>query len=117
MVYFPRCRRVKRAESTVCYSDVGCFEDAGYLDMVPSRPEDVATRFLLYSSRHSRSSDIPLIDVPFLNMTGAYQWAGKAFNMSAPTKVTKCASLEWLGLMYIVYRLVIDNKIGRSRSR
>ncbi|XP_073973303.1 pancreatic triacylglycerol lipase-like isoform X2 [Rhodnius prolixus] len=79
--------RVKRAESTVCYSDVGCFEDAGYLDMVPSRPEDVATRFLLYSSRHSRSSDIPLIDVPFLNMTGAYQWAGKAFNMSAPTKV------------------------------
>lgn len=46
----------------------------------------VNTRFLLYSSRRSRR-DTPLLDVSFMNMTSIWHWAGKAFNVSAPTKV------------------------------
>lgn len=46
----------------------------------------VNTRFLLYSSRRSRR-DTPLLDVAFTNMTSIWHWAGKAFNVSAPTKV------------------------------
>lgn len=79
--------RVKRSETSVCYPEVGCFKDGGYLDMVPSRPMEVGTRFLVYSSRHSRRSETPLLDVPFVNMSTAFEWAAKAFNMSIPTKV------------------------------
>lgn len=46
----------------------------------------VNTRFLLYNSRRSRR-DTPLLDVAFTNMTSIWHWAGKAFNVSAPTKV------------------------------
>ena len=45
-------RRVKRDEEVVCYGDVGCFRDEGpfdYLDMLPSTPEEVGTKILLYT--------------------------------------------------------------------
>ena len=45
-------RRVKRDEEVVCYGDVGCFRDEGpfdYLDMLPSPPEEVGTKILLYT--------------------------------------------------------------------
>ncbi|XP_017792811.1 PREDICTED: uncharacterized protein LOC108574698 [Habropoda laboriosa] len=50
--------RTKREVSKVCYEDVGCFEDTGpfsYLEMLPSPPKDVGTRFLVYGSRKARS--------------------------------------------------------------
>ena len=81
------CRR-KRAESSVCYPEVGCFHDSGpfgYLDMLPSPPEEVSTRFYLYSGRARANS--PVMDVPFTNLTAVWPWAGKAFNISSPTKV------------------------------
>lgn len=40
--------RTKREVSKVCYEDVGCFEDTGpfsYLEMLPSPPKDVGTRY------------------------------------------------------------------------
>jgi triacylglycerol lipase len=52
----------------VCYEGVGCFRDAapfGYLDMLPSPPEQVLTRFLFYSRR---GDAFPL---PFANITDA----------------------------------------------
>ncbi|XP_029158872.1 uncharacterized protein LOC114931098 [Nylanderia fulva] len=50
--------RKKREVSKVCYEDVGCFEDTGpfsYLEMLPSPPKDVGTRFLIYGTRRARS--------------------------------------------------------------
>ncbi|XP_039295518.1 LOW QUALITY PROTEIN: uncharacterized protein LOC111056619 [Nilaparvata lugens] len=83
--------RQKRADSPgVCYDGVGCFKESGpygYIDMLPSSPEEVDTRFLMYSSKKNRRSDTPLLDVGFANLTAVYTWAGKAFNVSAPTKV------------------------------
>ncbi|XP_025414335.1 uncharacterized protein LOC112686331 isoform X2 [Sipha flava] len=82
-------KRQKRAETSACYPEVGCFDTSGpygYIGMVPNAPDEVNTRFLLYSSRRSRR-DTPLLDVAFKNMTSIWHWAGKAFNVSAPTKV------------------------------
>lgn len=80
--------RRKRGDSSVCYPEVGCFQDSGpfgYLDMLPSPPEEVSTRFFLYSGRARANS--PAMDVPFSNLTAVWPWASKAFNLSAPTKV------------------------------
>ncbi|XP_063226535.1 pancreatic triacylglycerol lipase-like isoform X2 [Bacillus rossius redtenbacheri] len=80
--------RHKRAESSVCYDDVGCFQASGpfsYLDMLPSSPAEVGTRFLVYSGR-ARSA-APLVDLPATNLTGVWAWAAGSFNGSAPTKV------------------------------
>lgn len=72
----------------MCYDGVGCFRDSyGYIDMLPSPPEEIATRFLLYNSRKNRRGDTPLLDVAFTNLTAVFHWAGQAFNVSAPTKV------------------------------
>ncbi|XP_050533070.1 pancreatic triacylglycerol lipase-like [Daktulosphaira vitifoliae] len=82
-------KRHKRAEAKVCYPEVGCFDESGpygYIGTVPNPPNEVNTRFLLYNSRRSRR-DTPLLDVSFTNMTSIWHWAGKAFNVSAPTKV------------------------------
>ena len=41
--------RTRREVSKVCYEDVGCFEDTGpfsYLEMLPSPPKDVGTRYM-----------------------------------------------------------------------
>ncbi|KAJ1531572.1 hypothetical protein ONE63_000244 [Megalurothrips usitatus] len=80
--------RRKRADASVCYPEVGCFQDSGpfgYLDMLPSPPEEVDTHFLLYSRRNR--GDVPLLDVPFSNLSTVWADAARRFNASSPTKV------------------------------
>lgn len=77
-------RRIKREVSKVCYEDVGCFEDTGpfsYLEMLPSPPKDVGTRFLVYGSRKARS--IPM-EVPAEDINDN---AHRAIDPDLPTKV------------------------------
>ncbi|BFG02711.1 uncharacterized protein DMAD_02145 [Drosophila madeirensis] len=69
--------RSKRAVKRVCYGELGCFEDSGpfaYLEMLPSPPEEINTKFYFYSTR--QRSDRPLMELSFLNMTTAFR--GKA---------------------------------------
>ncbi|XP_054001042.1 uncharacterized protein LOC128888329 [Hylaeus anthracinus] len=76
--------RAKREVSKVCYEDVGCFEDTGpfsYLEMLPSPPKDVGTRFLVYGSRKARS--IPM-EVPADDINDN---AHRAIDPDLPTKV------------------------------
>ncbi|XP_032672754.1 uncharacterized protein LOC116844814 [Odontomachus brunneus] len=76
--------RIKRDVSKVCYEDVGCFEDTGpfnYLEMLPSPPKDVGTRFLVYGSRRARS--IPM-DVPADDINDKVK---RAIDPNLPTKV------------------------------
>ncbi|XP_076162425.1 uncharacterized protein LOC143144182 isoform X2 [Ptiloglossa arizonensis] len=76
--------RTKREVSKVCYEDVGCFEDTGpfsYLEMLPSPPKDVGTRFLVYGSRKARS--IPMeVSADDINDN-----AHRAIDPDLPTKV------------------------------
>ncbi|XP_012221736.2 uncharacterized protein [Linepithema humile] len=60
--------RAKREVSKVCYEEVGCFEDTepfSYLEMLPSPPKDVGTRFFVYGSRKARSipMEVPADDI------------------------------------------------------
>ncbi|OXU30542.1 hypothetical protein TSAR_002870 [Trichomalopsis sarcophagae] len=76
--------RHKREVSRVCYEDVGCFEDTGpfsYLEMLPSPPKDVGTRFFVYGSRKARS--IPM-EVPAESIS---EKANNAIDPDLPTKV------------------------------
>lgn len=76
--------RGKREVSKVCYEDIGCFEDTGpfsYLEMLPSPPKDVGTRFLVYGSRKARS--IPM-EVPADDINDN---AHRAIDPNLPTKV------------------------------
>ncbi len=44
--------RKRRDEEVVCYGDLGCFRDEGpfnYLDMVPSPPQEVGTKIILFT--------------------------------------------------------------------
>ncbi|XP_030378323.1 uncharacterized protein LOC115626947 [Scaptodrosophila lebanonensis] len=66
--------RAKRAVKRVCYGELGCFEDSGpfaYLEMLPSPPEEINTKFYFYSTR--QRSDRPLMELSFLNMTAAFR--------------------------------------------
>ncbi|XP_029045226.1 uncharacterized protein LOC114877165 [Osmia bicornis bicornis] len=77
-------QRIKREVSKVCYEDVGCFEDTGpfsYLEMLPSPPKEVGTRFLVYGSRKARS--IPM-EVPADDINDN---AHRAIDPDLPTKV------------------------------
>ncbi|XP_001991014.2 uncharacterized protein LOC6565140, partial [Drosophila grimshawi] len=68
-----RQRRSKRAVKRVCYGELGCFEDSGpfaYLEMLPSSPEEINTKFYFYSTR--QRSDRPLMELSFRNMTAAF---------------------------------------------
>lgn len=41
--------------SIVCYGQLGCFEDSGpygYIDMLPSSPEEIDTKFFIYSTKN-----------------------------------------------------------------
>ncbi|KAL7299131.1 hypothetical protein TKK_0008209 [Trichogramma kaykai] len=79
-----RHSRRRREVSRVCYEDVGCFEDTGpfsYLEMLPSPPKDVGTRFYVYGSRKARS--IPM-EVPAENIS---EKAGHTIDPKLPTKV------------------------------
>ncbi|XP_037920542.1 uncharacterized protein LOC119657613 isoform X2 [Hermetia illucens] len=67
-------QRKKRAVKKVCYNEVGCFEDSGpfsYLEMLPSPPEEINTKFYFYSTKNR--SEQPLLELPFVNMTEAFQ--------------------------------------------
>ncbi|KAH8235690.1 hypothetical protein KR032_005290, partial [Drosophila birchii] len=66
--------RSRRAVKRVCYGELGCFEDSGpfaYLEMLPSPPEEINTKFYFYSTR--QRSDRPLMELSFLNMTNAFR--------------------------------------------
>lgn len=50
-----KSHRKKRADKIVCYGELGCFEDSGpfgYLDMLPSSPEEINTKFMFYSTKN-----------------------------------------------------------------
>ncbi|KAF6197980.1 hypothetical protein GE061_007725 [Apolygus lucorum] len=83
--------RLKRASNTVCYPDVGCFDEGGYLDLAPSAPQDVNTRFLLYTTgrggRGARSENSLVTDLPFVNMSATANWDELPINASLKTKV------------------------------
>ncbi|XP_016948067.1 uncharacterized protein LOC108023287 [Drosophila biarmipes] len=69
-----RGHRARRAVKRVCYGELGCFEDSGpfaYLEMLPSSPEEINTKFYFYSTR--QRSDRPLMELSFLNMTNAFR--------------------------------------------
>lgn len=62
--------RSKRAEKSVCYGELGCFEDSGpfgYLDMLPQSPEEIGTKFYFYST--ANRSERALLEIPYLNMS------------------------------------------------
>ncbi|XP_011495499.1 PREDICTED: uncharacterized protein LOC105360313 [Ceratosolen solmsi marchali] len=76
--------RNKREVSRVCYEDVSCFEDTGpfsYLEMLPSPPKDVGTRFFVYGNGKARS--IPM-EVPAENIS---ENINNAIDSDLPTKV------------------------------
>ncbi|CAD6204350.1 GSCOCG00009934001-RA-CDS, partial [Cotesia congregata] len=80
-----RSMRKKRETSRVCYENVGCFEDTGpfsYLEMLPSPPKDVGTRFYVYGSRKARSvpMEVSADDV-------ANDVANNAIDPQLPTKI------------------------------
>ncbi|KAJ8917779.1 hypothetical protein NQ315_010685, partial [Exocentrus adspersus] len=82
--------RTKREDTSVCYPDLGCFEASGpfgYLDMLPGKPEEINTKFLLYPGRSRRRSGSPPAEVPFEKLDDAFEWAKQGFNKSLPTKV------------------------------
>ena len=97
-------RRVKRDEEVVCYADVGCFRDEGpfdYLDMLPSPPEEVGTKILLYTrdARRHLAEQSGLPKVPslhcrenrdlsqVLDYNNASAVAESNFNASLPVKI------------------------------
>ncbi|XP_045475370.1 uncharacterized protein LOC123681176 [Harmonia axyridis] len=83
--------RIKREDvQSVCYDEVGCFDSSGpfgYLDMLPSKPEEIGTKFLLYPGRNRGRSGTPPAEVPFHNISDAFDWAKQGFNNSLSTKV------------------------------
>ncbi|CAG7822757.1 unnamed protein product, partial [Allacma fusca] len=74
---------VKRDEEIVCYGELGCFRDEGpfdYLDMLPSPPEEIGTKFLLFTRQNRQVPEV----FSYFNFTSMY---GSYFNSSIPTKV------------------------------
>lgn len=50
-----RKHRQKREANVVCYGDLGCFEDSGpfgYIDMLPNSPEEIDTKFYVFSTKN-----------------------------------------------------------------
>ncbi|CAG9772850.1 unnamed protein product [Ceutorhynchus assimilis] len=84
-------KRTKREEPSICYDELGCFEASGpfgYLDMLPSKPEEINTKFLMYPARNKkRQSGSAPTEVPFEKIDDAFEWAKGGFNMSLPTKI------------------------------
>ncbi|KAL9694813.1 hypothetical protein quinque_014098 [Culex quinquefasciatus] len=52
--------RKKRADKVVCYGELGCFEETAYLEMLPSSPEEIDTKFYVYSAKHR--SEKPILE-------------------------------------------------------
>ncbi|XP_023245781.1 inactive pancreatic lipase-related protein 1-like [Copidosoma floridanum] len=108
-------QRHKREVSRVCYEDVGCFEDTGpfsYLEMLPSPPKEVGTRFFVYGSRKARSVSMT---VPAESISDK---ASSAIDPELPTKVivhgfgSSCDHV-WVYEMRSVLAAVIDCNIGK----
>ncbi|CAG9800683.1 unnamed protein product [Chironomus riparius] len=58
--------RHKRQANVVCYGELGCFEDSGpygYIDMLPSSPEEIDTKFYVYSTKNR--SENPFLQFSF----------------------------------------------------
>lgn len=75
--------RSRRDEAMVCYNELGCFRDEGpfsYLDLLPAPPEEINTRFFLYTAR-SRDTPHPLV------YNNASTIMTSPYNASLPTKV------------------------------
>ena len=76
-------RRFKRDEEVVCYKAVGCFRDEGpfdYLDLLPADPDEINTRFYLYTP-YNRDISHP---IAYDNATSIMT---SSFNASQPSKV------------------------------
>lgn len=74
----------------MCYPELGCFEAAGpfsYLDMLPAKPEEINTKFLLYPGHSKRRSGTPPAEINFYDLKEAFVWAKQGFNKTLPTKV------------------------------
>lgn len=84
------CRFKREDNPVACYKDLGCFEASGpfgYLDTLPDKPEDIATKFLMFPGRRRRKRGSPPAEVPFDKLDEAFEWAKDGFNGSLPTKV------------------------------
>lgn len=73
----------KRDEEVACYGELGCFRDEGpfdYLDTLPASPDNIRTRFLLYTRKNP---SIPVL-MEYANATllGTFY-----FNKFNPVKV------------------------------
>ncbi|RZC36887.1 Lipase and/or Abhydrolase 6 domain containing protein [Asbolus verrucosus] len=55
--------------------------------MLPSKPEEIDTKFLLYPGHSRRRSGSSPAEVPFTSIKEAFEWAKQGFNKSLPTKV------------------------------
>ncbi|XP_069173439.1 uncharacterized protein [Procambarus clarkii] len=105
-------KRVRRDEEVVCYPDLGCFRDEGpfdYLDMLPSPPEEINTRFLLYTrERGEREKVIKPHNISTI--------VNSHFNISRPTKLlihgfgSSCNSV-WIREMRVALLTMMDVNI------
>ncbi|XP_042857442.1 uncharacterized protein LOC122243795 [Penaeus japonicus] len=105
-------RRVKRDEEVVCYKDLGCFRDEGpfdYLDMLPSPPEEINTRFLLYTRERADREKL----ITYQNISSILN---SNFNNSKPTKMlihgfgSSCYS-AWIREMRVALLTMMDVNI------
>lgn len=88
-----RHHRHKRAEKSVCYGELGCFEDSGpfgYLDMLPQSPEEIGTKFYFYSTENR--SDRPLLEIPYLNMSRMFHELSHDSSINNSTTTTTSTS-------------------------
>ncbi|XP_066937297.1 uncharacterized protein [Macrobrachium rosenbergii] len=106
-------KRIKRDEERVCYKDLGCFWDEGpfdYLDMLPSPPEEINTRFLLFTrERRDREKVIKSQNISTI--------LDSHFNTSRPTKMlihgfgSSCYSVWIREMKEIILKLMDVNII------
>ncbi|XP_055614938.1 uncharacterized protein LOC129761246 [Toxorhynchites rutilus septentrionalis] len=68
--------RKKRADKVVCYGELGCFEETAYLEMLPSSPEEINTKFYVYSAK--QRSEKPILEF-------FYDEIAKTSNGTTPT--------------------------------
>ncbi len=113
-VNFGPYRRVKRDEETICYPDVGCFRDEGpfdYLDLLPSPPEEINTRFMLYSRGH----DVPYL-VAYNNLSSIHS---SPFNASLPTKImihgfgSSCQRVWAKEMIRALIKIIVRTRVKR----
>ncbi|XP_050735833.1 TRIO and F-actin-binding protein-like [Eriocheir sinensis] len=104
--------RQKRDEEVVCYKDLGCFRDEGpfdYLDLLPSPPEEINTRFLLYTRERGDKERV-------LKPHNISSILDTHYNVSRPTKLlihgfgSSCYSV-WIKEMRVALMTMMDVNI------